>query len=131
MPGTPKRIFIVDDSPIVRRLVRTWVEARLEHIDCAEAVDGLDALQLAEEVGPDVIVLDLIMPKLNGFEAASSLHRLLPKIPIILYTLHKEIIPERQALAFGICAVVSKRDRIEVLLDQILRYVGVAKAASA
>lgn len=127
----PKRIFIVDDSPLVRRLVRNWVEDRVEHIDCAEAVDGLDAVQRAKEVGPDVIILDLCMPKLNGLEAASSLHRMLPGVPIILYTLHKDIVPERQVRAFGICAVVSKMDRIEVLLEQILRYVGVAKAVSA
>jgi CheY-like chemotaxis protein len=126
-----KRIFIVDDNPLVRRLVRACVEARLEHIDCAEGVDGLDAVQRAREVGPDVIVLDLCMPMMNGLEAAASLHEMMPKVPIILYTLHKDIVSEKQAQSFGIRAVVSKMDQIEVLLEQILRYVGVAKVASA
>ena len=126
-----KRIFIVDDSPLVRRLVRNSLETRLEHIDFAEAVDGLDAIQRAKEVGPDVIILDLCMPKLNGLEVASSLHRLLPRVPIILYTLHKDIISEKYVHAFGIRAVVSKMDQIEVLLEQISVHMGGAKPASA
>ena len=91
----PKHIFIVDDSPLVRRLVRTCLEARLEHIDCAEAVNGMDAVQRAAEVKPDVIILDLCMPMMNGVEAAASLHRMFPKVPIILYTLHKDMVPEK------------------------------------
>jgi len=125
-----KHIFIVDDSPDVRRLVRSFLEARLDHIECTEAVDGLDAVQRAAEVKPDVIVLDLCMPKMNGLEAAASLHRMMPHVPVILYTLHKEKVSEKLVKIFGIRAVVSKLDEIEVLLEQILRYVGVAKAAS-
>ncbi len=126
-----KHLLIVDDSPLIRRLVRTYVESRLEQIDCEEAVDGLDAVQQAREVAPDAIILDLCMPVMNGMEAAAILHGLFPKVPIILYTLHKEIVSERPVHAFGIRAVVSKMDQIDVLLDQILRYVGVAKAATA
>jgi len=127
----PKHIFIVDDSQLVRRLVRSCLEDRLEYIDCAEAVNGLDAVQRATEVKPDVIVLDLCMPIMNGMEAAASLHRMLPKVPIILYTLHKDVVSERHIQNLGIRAVISKLDQIEVLLEQILRYVGVAKIAAA
>ena len=127
----PQRIFIVDDSKPVRKLVRTYLEDRLEYIDCAEAVDGLDAIHRAREVAPDLIVLDLSMPLMDGLEASAILHDMLPKVPIILFTLHKEIVSEKRAKAFGIRTVVSKMDHIDVLLDEVLKYVGVAKAATA
>jgi two-component system, NarL family, nitrate/nitrite response regulator NarL len=127
----PKRIFIVDDSKVVRQLVRTCVETRLEHVVCAEAADGLDAIQRAREVKPDLIVLDLSMPLMDGMEAAAILHDMLPKVPIILFTLHKDIVSEKRAQAAGIRAVVSKMDQIEVLLGEILNFVGVVRSATA
>jgi CheY-like chemotaxis protein len=126
-----KRIFIVDDSKPVRKLVRTYLESRLEYVVCAEATDGLDAIHRATEVAPDLIVLDLSMPLMSGLEAGAILHDMLPKVPIILFTMHKEIVSEKCAQAFGICKVVSKMDPFDVLLDEILKYVGVVRAATA
>ena len=127
----PKRIFIVDDSKTVRQLVRTYLETRLEYIVCAEATDGLDAIQRAREVKPDLIVLDLCMPLMNGLEAAAILHDMLPKVPIILFTLHKDVVSEKRAQAVGIHAVVSKMDQIDVLLEEVLNFVGVVRTANA
>jgi CheY-like chemotaxis protein len=127
----PKRIFIVDDSKIVRELVRSSLETQVDDITCAEAVDGLDAIRLAKEVDPDLIILDLCMPYLNGLETAAALHGMVPRVPIILYTLHKDVISEARVRVFGICSVVSKMDQIEILLEETLKFVGVAKAASA
>ena len=127
----PKRIFIVDDSKIIRKSVRSQLESRLLHITCAEATDGVDAIQRVNEVQPGLVVLDLCMPELNGLETAAALHDVLPKLPIILYTLHKDIVSEKRVEAFGICAVVSKTDQIEVLVDAILKHVDIARAVSA
>jgi two-component system response regulator EvgA len=127
----PKRIFIVDDSKIVRELIRTSLEARVDDITCAEAVNGLDAIRLAKEVDPDLIILDLCMPYLNGLETAAALHGMMPRVPIVLYTLHKDVISETRVRVFGICSVVSKMDQIEALLEETLKFVGVDKAASA
>jgi CheY-like chemotaxis protein len=127
----PKRIFIVDDSKPVRKLVCTYLESRLEYVVCAEATDGQDAIRRAREVAPDLIVLDLSMPLMNGLEAGAILHDMLPKVPIILFTMHKGIVSEERAQAFGIRKVVSKMDPFDVLLDEILKYVGVVKAATA
>ena len=126
-----KQILIVDDSKLVRQFVRTNLEDRLEHIVCSEATDGMDAIQRVAEVKPDLIVLDLSMPRMNGLEAAAILHDMLPKVPIILYTLHKDIVSEKRAQAVGVRAVVSKTDQIDVLLGEILNFVGVVRAASA
>src|SRR4029077_8982267 len=126
-----KRILIADDSKIVRQFVRTRVETRSDQLICAEAVDGLDAIRVAEEIKPDVIVIDLCMPKMDGLQAAAVMHGMLPRVPIILYTLHKEIVSEKRAQAAGIRAVVSKMDEIDVLLRKIQNFVGAAKSATA
>jgi CheY-like chemotaxis protein len=125
-----KRIFIVDDSKIVRQLVRNHLESRLEQIVCVEAADGMEAIQRVGEAEPDLIVLDLSMPIMNGLEAAAILHDKLPKVPIILFTLHKDIVSEKRAQAVGVRAVVSKMDQIDVLLEAVLNFVGV-RAATA
>ncbi len=127
----PKRILIVDDSTIVREVVRTCLEARLEHVVCSEAVNGLDAIHRAEVVGPDLIVLDLSMPMMSGLEAAAILREMLPRVPIILFTLHKDPVIERNAQAVGICAVVSKMDQIDALLEQVLNFAEFTKVATA
>ena len=127
----PRRILFVDNSEIVRRLIRTCLETRLGCLVCGEAMDCLDAAQIARELAPDVIVLGLSMPMMNGLEAAAILHDMMPRVPIILYTLHKDIISDRRAHAVGIRAVVSKTDQIEVLLEEVQNFVGVAKAATA
>lgn len=127
----PKRVFIVDDSKVVRQLVRSYVESRLDFVVCSEAVDGRDAVDRVGEVAPDLIILDFCMPRLNGIEAAAILHGRLPRVPIILYTLHKDVVSEKNTRAAGIHSVVSKMDSVEVLLDEILKFVGVARAATA
>ena len=86
----PKRIFIVDDSNLIRKSVRSQLESRLQHITCVEATNGVDAMQRINEVQPDIVVLDLCMPELNGVETAAALHDVFPMLPIILYTLHKD-----------------------------------------
>ena len=127
----PKRIFIVDDSKIIREFIRAQLESRLQHITCAEAKDGVDAIQHVSNVQPDLVVLDLSMPELNGLDTVAALHNILPKLPIILYTLHKEIVSEKNVEAFGICEVVSKSDQFDVLVDAILKHVDIAGAISA
>jgi DNA-binding NarL/FixJ family response regulator len=127
----PKKIFIIDDSKIVRELVRRYLESRLECIVCSEAADGLDAIDHAREVDPDLIILDISMPRLNGLDAAVILHEMLPRVPIILYTLHKNIVSPKRSQAACIRAVVSKSDPIDVLVGEVANYASVARTATA
>jgi DNA-binding NarL/FixJ family response regulator len=126
-----KQIFIVDDSELVRKYVRTHLESHLEQITCAEANDGLEAIQRVRDVAPDLVILDLCMPVMNGLDTAAALHDVFPKLPIILYTLHKDVVTRTQAQSFGVRAVISKSDQIELLVEEISKSVGVAKTASA
>jgi CheY-like chemotaxis protein len=126
----PKSILIVDDSQVVRQLVRTYLESRLEQVSFTEANDGLDAIEHVSRLKPDVIVLDMSMPVMNGLEAAPVLHDMAPLTPIILFTLHKDFVSEKHANAVGIRAVVSKMDQIEVLVDHILNLTPIVRATA-
>jgi len=126
----PKLILIVDDSQVVRRLVRACLESKLEQVTCTEATDGLEAIEHVKKVKPDLIVLDASMPVMNGMAAAPVLHNIVPQAPIILFTLHKDILSEKNAMDLGIRAVVSKMDQIEVLVDQISNLTPIARATA-
>ena len=77
----PKRILIVDDLPELRKLIRAFLEEELGFHVCGEAIDGFDAIEKAKDLKPDLIVLDLSMPRMNGLEAAPRLKKILPKTP--------------------------------------------------
>ena len=75
----PKCILIADDSKTIRTLIRAFIENRAGFEVCGEAVDGADAIEKAKELKPDLIILDLAMPRMNGAAAASVLKRRMPK----------------------------------------------------
>ena len=83
------RILIVDDLPEMRKLIRTYIEEETDFCVCGEAIDGLDAINKAKHLKPDLIILDASMPRMNGIEAAPKLKELLPETVIILFTFHE------------------------------------------
>jgi CheY-like chemotaxis protein len=103
-----KRILVVDDNAVVRTLVRKLFESQSDFEISGEAENGRDAVDKAEKLKPDLIILDLIMPVMTGLDAAPLLKQLLPNTPIILFTQQEGSEVERQAQAVGIDAVVSK-----------------------
>jgi CheY-like chemotaxis protein len=103
-----KRILVVDDNAVVRNLVRKLFESQSDFEISGEAENGRDAVDKAEKLKPDLIILDLIMPVMTGLDAAPLLKQLLPNTPIILFTQQEGSEVERQAQAAGIDAVVSK-----------------------
>jgi CheY-like chemotaxis protein len=85
---------------------------------CGEAVDGFDALEKARNLCPDLIILDLSMPRMNGLQTARELRAMSVPAPIILFTMYAEELRPQDALAVGISAIVSKTD-LSVLQQQI------------
>ena len=105
-----KRILIVDDSAYVRKSLRALFETQKDFEICGEAADGKDGVGKAEKLNPDLIILDLSMPVMNGLDAARALKATRPAIPIVLYSLYTDEAVRAEAVAAGIRMVVSKAD---------------------
>jgi len=103
-----KRVLLVDDNSVVRFSLRRLFESQPDFEISGEAENGTDAVEQAEKLKPDLIILDLIMPVMNGLNAAPLIKKLLPDTPIILFTQEQASEVERLAQAAGIDAVVSK-----------------------
>lgn len=103
-----RRVLLVDDNAVVRFFVRQLFESQPDFEISGEAENGSDAVEKAEKLKPDLIILDLIMPVMNGLDAAPLLKTLLPETLIILFTQQEGSEVERLAQAAGIDAVVSK-----------------------
>jgi DNA-binding NarL/FixJ family response regulator len=104
----PKNILIVDDSAFIRAALRTMLESHFGWHICAEASDGRQAIAKAQQLQPDLIVIDLSMPVMNGLDAAHELKRLLPNIPVVMYTDYEGRQIKDLAGSEGIRSIVSK-----------------------
>lgn len=115
--GMLYRVFIVDDNASVRTGIRKLLETSGFEI-CGEASDGLDAVERAPEINPDLIILDVSMPRMNGLDAARKLHDIHPNVPILLNTSHAAVVRSESILPEGVADVVDKREN---LLHRVLQ----------
>jgi DNA-binding NarL/FixJ family response regulator len=111
-------VLIVDDQAIVRAAVRDLFESHSGFEVCGEAENGADAIVKARALKPDLIILDLSMPLMNGFEAARTLRQILPAVPVFLLTAHHTGATEQAAFDVGIRAVFSKYQGLDPLIAQ-------------
>lgn len=111
----PLRILIADDSRTVRHSLHGLLERHRDWIVCAEAVDGADAIDKAQQCKPDIVILDFFMPRMTGVEAGKVLSHLLPSVPVLIVTLY--ITPQliAQAKSVGIKGAVSKSDTRQIV----------------
>jgi DNA-binding NarL/FixJ family response regulator len=113
----PKCILIVDDNATVRKAVRSVLEAQRGFEVCGEAANGKEAVDKARELKPDLIIMDLSMPVMNGLEAARALKDLMPDVPIVMFSVHRSGILEKNARSVGIRAVVPKGDNMNLVRE--------------
>lgn len=118
----PKCILVVDDNTVVRSITRFFLETK--GFEVCEATDGLDAIEKAEQRKPDLIVLDVAMPRMNGVEAASVLKRLMPDVPIVWFTMYQELVGHSLTGAVGVDAVLSKPDGVGGLVECVQGLIG-------
>ncbi len=112
-----KCVLIVDDHPTVRGMIRSRFES--EGFELCDAANGAEAVNKAQEVKPDLVILDLAMPVMNGLEAARILKRLAPEVPLLMFTNTGGSGLEQEARSSGISAVFSKSDGAEAVLVHV------------
>ena len=113
-----KTVLIVDDNAFIRQALCELFKREADFDVCGEAENGKDAIKKAQELRPDLIVLDLSMPVMNGFDAARILKRLMPTVPLIMYSAFGDRLAENQARLIGISEVVSKAEYAGVLIHK-------------
>lgn len=104
------RILIADDNVQFRKVLRQLLEAHEGWTVCSEAEDGLEAIEHANQCKPDLVLLDLAMPYVNGFVAAGKISRLLPGIPAVILTLYDRPEVQAEAKNVGVLQVIPKTD---------------------
>ena len=114
-------VLLVDDNKLVRRMLRSWLETHAEWNICGEAENGKLAVEQVSELHPDIVILDLQMPVMNGLEAAREIKRLAPNTALIIFTAHASYQLVKEARAHGIDHVISKSDMLGGSLLSALR----------
>lgn len=104
------RILVADDHEIVRRGVRALLEGQIGWEVCEEAADGREAVEKAKRCMPDVVILDLGMPRLNGLEAARQIRKASPGTEVLILTMHESEHVVREVLGVGARGYVLKSD---------------------
>ena len=113
------RVFIVDDHPLMRNALEMAIEAASDMQIVGEAINGMEALHLIPQIESDVVLMDLMMPEMNGLEAIRALTNLLPEIRIlILSSLDKEA-DILQAVQLGALGFITKSAQRDELLQAI------------
>src|SRR6266581_184886 len=101
-------VLVADDNALIRKTVKGLFEPYPEFEICGEAENGVDAIGRATSLQPDLIILDLDMPVMNGFEAAHAIRDRCPQTRIILFTIYSGPTLYEEATRIGIDAVVPK-----------------------
>jgi DNA-binding NarL/FixJ family response regulator len=113
------KVMLVDDHPLFREGIRALLSAEPDIEVVGEAADGKQAIDLAEKLSPDIIVMDLVMPGMNGMQAAQQLHDKHPEIKVLILSMYDDDEYIRQILKAGASGYVLKRAASDDLLRAI------------
>ena len=119
-----RTVLVVDDSSAVRSAVCELFTRAGDFEVCAEAEDGRDAIAKARWYRPALIVTDLSMPLMDGLAETRILRKIMPDVPIILFSAHIDSLIEKQAFAAGVSAVISKSDSAALLISTARELLG-------
>jgi DNA-binding NarL/FixJ family response regulator len=115
----PLRILVADDHQVVRTGLRTLLESHRGWQVCAEASDGRDAVDQVAKLKPDVAILDIAMPLLNGVEATRQIHKLVPDTKILILTMHDSELLVQEVIEAGARGYILKDDADHNLLAAV------------
>jgi DNA-binding NarL/FixJ family response regulator len=120
------RVLLVDDQSVVRRALRVRFHLEPDLQVVGEASTGKEALSLAQALTPDVVLMDLLMPEMDGIEATAALRRVVPQSVIVILSIHFDAQTRRRAQAAGAVAFMEKRGATDTLLAAIRQAAGQA-----
>lgn len=123
-------VLIVDDNVHVRRSLRWTIERELQWQVCGEATNGAEGVSAATRLKPDIVVLDLSMPVMNGIEAARQLKQLVPDSHLLMFTSFATPTLEEAARDAGIEEFVPKNEGAVLLLQSLRRLASGGQAAA-
>jgi DNA-binding NarL/FixJ family response regulator len=115
----PKSVLVVDDNASIRQALCRVFTSEAEFDLCGEAENGREAIEKAQALHPDLIVMDLSMPVMNGIDAARTLKTLMPMVPVIIFSEYSDVFSEQEARSAGISALVSKSEHVSVLIERV------------
>jgi len=115
----PLRILIVDDHELIRKGLRALLENQPGWMICGEAVNGRHAVELASQLKPDIVVMDVTMPELNGMEATRQILKERPQTEVLILTVHESEQLVREVLATGARGYILKGDTTRLLFTAI------------
>jgi DNA-binding NarL/FixJ family response regulator len=118
------RVLIVDDHAFIRRGVETILESSPEWQVCGEASNGNDAIRLANQLTPEVVLMDVTMPGMNGLEATRIIRKEHPDVKVILLTLHESSEVLRSGFRAGASGYLLKADAEEELMKALRVVIG-------
>jgi PAS domain S-box-containing protein len=125
------RVLIVDDHEPVRRGIRSLLTRRADWLVCGEAADGVEATELARKLRPEVILMDMSMPRMSGVEATRIIRQEVPEAEVIIVSQNDPVVIRHQAAQIGARGCVSKATLARDLLPAILEIVGKSEAQGA
>lgn len=111
-----KSVLIADDNAFIRQRLGELFSREPDFEVCAVAENGRNATEEAEESHPDLILLDLSMPVMNGLDAARALKQLMPEVPIVMFSIYSDSFTEKEARLAGVSALVSKFEDMSALV---------------
>jgi len=117
--GIKRRVLIVDDSPQVRQELRTLLPLAGEIEIVGEAADGLEAVRLAQALQPEVILMDLEMPVLDGYQAARQIKAICPTCRVVALTVYGDPASRNRAVEAGVDVFLVKGVSVETLVQAI------------
>jgi len=113
-----KSVLVVDDNALIRQVLCRVFRSEAGFDGCGEAENGRDAIEKALALHPDLIVMDLSMPLMNGIDATRALKTLMPTVPVIVFSEYSDVFSEKEARSAGISALVSKSEHVSVVIDK-------------
>ena len=112
-PQTTKKILLVDDHPVLRKGLARLIDAKEEFAVCGEASDAADAMTLIRKLIPDLVVVDIGLPGTSGIELTKTIRAEFPKLPVLILSMHEEVLYATRALRAGAMGYIVKQDAID------------------